>query len=491
MKVYLRKGSFLLTIFLALIMILSCFGLSACNPELPEIPVTSGKLTNESGFVVEGGDFGEGATLSASAIDEESEDYSQVITAIEGQNYDKTQPVYVFEVSVEKDGVKVQPNGKVKVTIPVSGDLTDYDVLHVKSDGSVERLSVTYENGMASFETDSFSKFVFVKKAAPIIDDNSGNQGDNDNKGDDNKGDNTPAATCTFSASVEEYAGVDNIGKITENGNEVDFGEGREVAKGSEITLSAEAKSGYALKGWYKVEGANKTLLSCAKTYTFTVDGDTNIKAVFDEKVTVGIEAQGLMLGGGSSLGQLIIRIKGVEQVKYSSFSMDVAKGTEVTIEMIPCSGTAFKDWSYRYPDDSDSSLQTISTNAQYTFVAEKNIYFYAWGNGIPKELTFTYNSKVAMENRKGYKKNADGCYEKTITVGTALEDYTNVQLLCYFADENKTNVQCSYNNGFTVDDSGLNINKAGRYEIKYIYTGYTPEGQDPVTLSIFINVVE
>ena len=39
--------------------------------------------------------------------------------------------------------------------------------MHIKDDGKIERLSVTYKNGIATFETDSFSKFVFVKKATP------------------------------------------------------------------------------------------------------------------------------------------------------------------------------------------------------------------------------------------------------------------------------------------------------------------------------------
>lgn len=473
MKVYLRKGSFLLTMFLALIMILSCFGLSACNPELPEIPVSSGKLTNESGFVVEGGDFGEGAALSASVIDGESEDYAQVITAIEGQNYDKTQPVYVFEVSVVKDGVKVQPNGKVKVTIPVSGDLTDYEVLHVKSDGTIERLSITYENGTASFETGSFSKFVFVKKAAPIIDDNSGNQGDNDNKGDDN----TPAATCTFSASVEEYTGVDNIGKITENGNEVDFGEGREVAKGSEITLTAEAKSGYALKGWYKVDGTSKTLLSCAKTYTFTVEENMDIKAIFDVKYMVYLGCMGF------DFESFLIKTKGVE---VEDSSLEVAKGTEVTIKFTPCSGFVFDHWGRQLVDAPASGDWTeVSKNNEYTFIVDESYRFFASTLGIPKKLSFSYETAQRLFLNDKYK-NVNGVIETTIKVGSTLTDYkdNNVQLYVYYANKAETIQICE----FEIDDSAFNPNKAGRYEIIYTYKGYSPNG--PVTMSIFINVV-
>lgn len=160
MKAYSRVRSLLVAVLLALITIVSCLGFSAC------IFVNSGKLTNESGFIVEGGRFEKGSILEASLIDGESEEYSQVLATIEGERYDKTKPVYVFEISVKKDGVKVQPNGKVKVTVPISENVADYDALHIKDGGKIERLSVAYKNGNATFETGSFSKFALVKRVS-------------------------------------------------------------------------------------------------------------------------------------------------------------------------------------------------------------------------------------------------------------------------------------------------------------------------------------
>lgn len=84
------------------------------------------------------------------------------MTVIASESYDDTKPVYMFEISVQKDNVSVQPNGKVKVNVPVSEDLTGYDVLHVKGDETIERLTFTYKNSIAAFETDNFSTFVFV-----------------------------------------------------------------------------------------------------------------------------------------------------------------------------------------------------------------------------------------------------------------------------------------------------------------------------------------
>lgn len=63
------------------------------------------------------------------------------------------------------DGVEVQPDGKVKVTLPApSADVENYDVFHIKDDNSVEKLIATILDGKVSFGTDSFSMFVLVEK---------------------------------------------------------------------------------------------------------------------------------------------------------------------------------------------------------------------------------------------------------------------------------------------------------------------------------------
>ena len=163
MTAYLRKKrvfSTVLSLFLALISLFSCFTIAACDFG------GSTRLTGDGGVFIEGGDFAAGAALKARFLDEESEAYGSVLGAIEAQDYDKAQPVYVLELSVEKDGEKVQPNGKVKVTVPFETNLKDYFVLHLKDDGKIEKLSLTYKSGKATFQTDGFSKFAFVKKAS-------------------------------------------------------------------------------------------------------------------------------------------------------------------------------------------------------------------------------------------------------------------------------------------------------------------------------------
>ncbi len=151
-----KKKSFITFLFAFCLIIPAMFMFTACGSNILS------KLSNDNGFVVEGGDFAEGVVLEANVIDSTSDEYEQTMTLIASESYDDTKPVYVFEISVKKDNVKVQPNGKVKVSVPVSADLTGYDVLHIKDNNTIERLTVTYKNGIASFETDSFLTFVFV-----------------------------------------------------------------------------------------------------------------------------------------------------------------------------------------------------------------------------------------------------------------------------------------------------------------------------------------
>ena len=80
------------------------------------------------------------------------------------------------------------------------------------------------------------------------------------------------------------YTAPYNGGRITENGKEVDFGNGRMVEKGTAITLTAEANEGFTFVGWYKSVGdQTEELISSDANYTFTVNEETYVYARFVE----------------------------------------------------------------------------------------------------------------------------------------------------------------------------------------------------------------
>ena len=155
-----KKKSLLVTILFLLIAVFA-FSLTACNNEFGTLE----SLKNEYGIVVDGGSFEEGSTLVSNEIAATTEEAAEVLAAIADQNYNKDGSVYIFDIYVTKDGKEVQPDGKVKVSVPVPNvEVDNYLVFHVKDDNSVEKLVPTVADGKISFETSSFSYFVIAEE---------------------------------------------------------------------------------------------------------------------------------------------------------------------------------------------------------------------------------------------------------------------------------------------------------------------------------------
>ena len=155
-----KKKSLLVTILLLLITVFA-FSLTACNNEVGTLET----LKNEHGIVVDGGSFEEGSTLVSNEIVATTEEVAEVLTAIADKNYNKDGSVYIFDIYVTKDGAKVQPNGKVKITIPNPGIASsDCVVFHIKSDNSVEEIIPAVSDSAITFETSSFSYFILAEK---------------------------------------------------------------------------------------------------------------------------------------------------------------------------------------------------------------------------------------------------------------------------------------------------------------------------------------
>ena len=122
-----KKKSLLVTIILLLIAVFA-FSLTACNNEVDTLE----SLQNEYGIVVDGGSFEEGSTLVSNEIVATTEEAAEVLAAIAEQNYNKEGNVYILDIFVTKDGKEVQPDGKVKVSIPVpNAQVDDYIVFHI------------------------------------------------------------------------------------------------------------------------------------------------------------------------------------------------------------------------------------------------------------------------------------------------------------------------------------------------------------------------
>ena len=156
------KKNFKSLVFLFLMMIAFSFVFTACNDQ----PVILDSLQNEYGVVIEGGKFEEGSTLVTNSVTTTSDEGKEVLEILSAQDYNKEGNIYIFDIYVSKDDKKIQPNGKVKVTIPITEiDSDNYFVFHIKENNSVEKLIPTLLEGQISFETSSFSYFAIVEEA--------------------------------------------------------------------------------------------------------------------------------------------------------------------------------------------------------------------------------------------------------------------------------------------------------------------------------------
>lgn len=86
---------------------------------------------------------------------------------------DTVEQFSVFNISLENNHQKIQPNGKVSVSIPVP---TGYDekelvIYHISDDGTKTEISSKVDGNYIVFETDHFSTYVVAEKAVSTLSD--------------------------------------------------------------------------------------------------------------------------------------------------------------------------------------------------------------------------------------------------------------------------------------------------------------------------------
>lgn len=223
--------------------------LAACG----DLPDASGStLESKNGITVEGA-FEDGAALEA--VEVVGEDKVVALQSIAEEKYDTDGEVYVYDISVIKDGAKVQPNGKVKVTVSVPDIDTGktYTVYHVKDSGAVDKIKPTVQSGTVSFETDGFSCFIIAPDAEPGEPNESGGETEQ------------PKKQVNVSINIFPLA---EYGMLKVNGTLYDNAASYKTkhTEGDVITVEAVATSGHHFDFWGEDE-----VLSREPVYEFTV----------------------------------------------------------------------------------------------------------------------------------------------------------------------------------------------------------------------------
>lgn len=151
----------LLLIATSVVSLIVCFSLvltlSACAGNGKNGTKTVKELTAESGVTVEGV-FENDSALKVEHHSVDSEKGKSAIAAID-KPYDSAK-VAVFDIALTKGGEKVQPDGKVKITMLKPFETDSYVTYHIKDDNSVETLATAVDGNKIYFETTSFSYFV-------------------------------------------------------------------------------------------------------------------------------------------------------------------------------------------------------------------------------------------------------------------------------------------------------------------------------------------
>ena len=151
----------LLLIATSVVSLIVCFSLvltlSACAGNGKNGTKTVKELTAESGVTVEGV-FENDSALKVEHHSVDSEKGKAAIAAID-KPYDSAK-VAVFDIALTKGGEKVQPDGKVKITMLKPFEADSYVTYHIKDDNAVETLVTAVDGNNIYFETTSFSYFI-------------------------------------------------------------------------------------------------------------------------------------------------------------------------------------------------------------------------------------------------------------------------------------------------------------------------------------------
>lgn len=128
--------------------------------------------------------------LVVNTINSNYSNYQQLLNI-----FQKSKNFKMFDINLESNGTKIQPDGKVKISIPVPAefDKSNLFVYRIEENGDIIEYTVTVKDGMATFETDHFSTYVLAEKEiTPSIDNVANEEQTPNNTNTPHKKDKTP-----------------------------------------------------------------------------------------------------------------------------------------------------------------------------------------------------------------------------------------------------------------------------------------------------------
>lgn len=181
---------------------------------------------------------------------------------------------------------------------------------------------------------------------------------------------------------------------------------GSTVNSGTKVTFTANPNKGYAVEGWYNDAECTKKIESAGtnKTYTVTVNADTNVYVKFHTAETYTVTF--------SSSDETYGTISATNGTTPLTSPATVTEGDTVTFTAKPKDGYALSDWTVNDASvSSTTNPYTITVNNNTTVTAN----FKVEDSGtIVNNMYFLYgstNNPQSWEGQKGYNQSGYGKY--------------------------------------------------------------------------------
>lgn len=181
---------------------------------------------------------------------------------------------------------------------------------------------------------------------------------------------------------------------------------GSTVNSGTKVTFTANPNKGYAVEGWYNDAEYTKKIESAGtnKTYTVTVNADTNVYVKFHTAETYTVTF--------SSSDETYGTISATNGTTPLTSPATVTEGDTVTFTAKPKDGYALSDWTVNDASvSSTTNPYTITVNNNTTVTAN----FKVEDSGtIVNNMYFLYgstNNPQSWEGQKGYNQSGYGKY--------------------------------------------------------------------------------
>jgi hypothetical protein len=180
---------------------------------IPKLPSTDALIDAATGVRAEyedGSKIESTITLSVTKIPQEESDRLK-------DNVDKAAKGFIlaglYEIKLMKDGAEVQPDGKIKVTVPLTDEmlkLTDLKVVYIDDNGNVTILPSEIKDGKIIFTAEHFSRYGTIGKVKENNDTSSSPQNDS-SAASSSQSENSGSSSQTQTSAPSPQTGDTNI----------------------------------------------------------------------------------------------------------------------------------------------------------------------------------------------------------------------------------------------------------------------------------------